>query len=216
MHRYGVMRGLPALTIVLCLTLSVACGDNETPSATPTEAPSSAATAAPAPVATPAEIQVPRLPGPQLVETLRGGGLIVIFRHALTDMSQSDREPFTARDCTNQRNLSAAGRTQATMIGEEIRRLGIPYDVALSSPYCRTKETAGLAFGVYDLTNYATLDRWFGGGSAIAKFYEGISRKTRAFMAGTRDADVWHGADALAMSVIENGRSVLRVLHAPD
>ena len=54
---------------------------------------------------------------------------------------------------------------------------------------------------------YATLDRWFGSGSAIASFYEGISRKTRAFMAGTRDAEVWHGADALAMAVaLEPGR----------
>ena len=48
---------------------------------------------------------------------------------------------------------------------------------------------------------YAQLDAWFGSGSELARFYEGISRKTRAFMAGTRDAEVWHGADALAMAV---------------
>jgi purine nucleosidase len=54
---------------------------------------------------------------------------------------------------------------------------------------------------------YAQLDTWFRSGSAIASFYEGISRKTRAFMAGTRDAEVWHGADALAMAVaLEPGR----------
>ena len=48
---------------------------------------------------------------------------------------------------------------------------------------------------------YAELDAWFAAGGAIARFYQGISRKTRAFMAGTRDAEVWHGADALAMAV---------------
>ncbi len=48
---------------------------------------------------------------------------------------------------------------------------------------------------------YAELDRWFATGGAIAEFYEAISRKTRAFMAGTRDTEVWHGADALAMAV---------------
>ncbi|HVF35454.1 MAG TPA: nucleoside hydrolase [Candidatus Saccharimonadia bacterium] len=57
---------------------------------------------------------------------------------------------------------------------------------------------------------YSQLDAWFSGGSPIARFYEGISRKTRAFMAGTRDAEVWHGADALAMAVVLEPERVTR------
>jgi len=57
---------------------------------------------------------------------------------------------------------------------------------------------------------YAQLDAWFDSGSATARFYEGISRKTRAFMAGTRDAEVWHGADALAMAVAIEPERVTR------
>ncbi|MPZ48088.1 MAG: hypothetical protein GEU75_02040 [Dehalococcoidia bacterium] len=140
--------GTGALFAALSL---IACGgSNETPAPVATST-QPAATSTPSAAVSPAAITVPSLPGPRLVETLRGGGHIVIFRHALTDMSQSDREPFTARDCSNQRNLSAAGREQSRMLGAEIRRLGIPYGVAVTSPYCRTRETAGLAFGTYDI-----------------------------------------------------------------
>jgi hypothetical protein len=40
---------------------------------------------------------------------------------------------------------------QARDIGVQFNRLEIPFTVALSSPYCRTRETAGLAFGVYEV-----------------------------------------------------------------
>ena len=80
------------------------------------------------------------------VADLRRGGYVIAFRHAATDFSMSD----TAReyaDCAHQRNLSAAGRRQARTIGGAFRALGIPVGAAIASPYCRTLETARLAFG---------------------------------------------------------------------
>jgi virginiamycin B lyase len=84
-----------------------------------------------------------------LVDRLRRGGYVLAFRHAATDFSMPDepRDVRQLRDCTRQRNLSAAGRRQSRAIGSALRRLGIPIGQVLASPYCRTRDTARLAFG---------------------------------------------------------------------
>jgi virginiamycin B lyase len=81
-----------------------------------------------------------------LAERLRRGGYVLAFRHAATDFSMTDGTR-DLRDCSRQRNLTAEGRRQARSIGREFRRLGIPVGRVLASPFCRTRETASLAFG---------------------------------------------------------------------
>lgn len=95
-----------------------------------------------------AQADTPDVPlaGPALLDALRGGGNVLLFRHAATDYSQSDTDRQNLAACETQRNLSDAGRAQARAIGEAIRRLGIPIGTVLASPYCRTLETARLAF----------------------------------------------------------------------
>ena len=83
---------------------------------------------------------------PPLVERLRRGGYVLALRHAATDQSMADNTR-DLRDCSKQRNLSAAGRRQAQAIGHALRRLRIPVGTVLASPYCRTRATARLAFG---------------------------------------------------------------------
>lgn len=90
---------------------------------------------------------VPGARGPALVDALRRGGFVIYFRHAATDFSQTDREPVDYADCSRQRNLNARGRSDARAIGAAIRRLRVPIDVVLSSRFCRTRQTAQLAFG---------------------------------------------------------------------
>src|SRR5690606_32051966 len=46
---------------------------------------------------------------------------------------------------------------------------------------------------------HADVDRWLQAGSVRARFYEGISRKTRAWAAAGR-GERWHSADGLAMA----------------
>ena len=75
------------------------------------------------------------------------GGNTVFFRHAKTDALGADRQPFDFGDCARQRNLSVAGRAASTEMGEAIRLLKIPVGKVLASPYCRTIDTARLAFG---------------------------------------------------------------------
>jgi phosphohistidine phosphatase SixA len=84
-------------------------------------------------------------PSAQLVERLRGGGYVLVFRHAATDTGMDTTDDLT--DCSRQRNLSAEGRRQSRTIGRAFRSLGISVDRVLASPFCRTRDTARLAFG---------------------------------------------------------------------
>ena len=83
----------------------------------------------------------------EIAEALRGGGYVIYLRHAATDHSQKDKLGVPLSDCSGQRNLNETGRAQAREIGEALRALEIPIGRVLASRYCRTRETAQLAFG---------------------------------------------------------------------
>ena len=78
---------------------------------------------------------------------LQQGGLVIYLRHAKTDHQQVDVSPIDLGDCETQRNLSAEGRAQAALIGQAIQRLKLPFKQVHTSPFCRTVETAQIAFG---------------------------------------------------------------------
>lgn len=113
--------------------------------ATPTMTPE------PTTIATP--VTQAELGGPELVEALRGGGYVIYFRHAATDNSQTDTDRQNLENCATQRNLSDEGRAEARMIGEAMQALEIPLGEVLASPYCRTRETAEIAFGRVESTS---------------------------------------------------------------
>lgn len=81
-----------------------------------------------------------------LIEALQQGGLVIYLRHAATHKDQIDQRPIDLADCTKQRNLSAQGQQQAERIGSAFKQLNIPVAEVISSPFCRCKETAQLAF----------------------------------------------------------------------
>ena len=84
---------------------------------------------------------------PTLVDRLRAGGYVLYLRHASTDFSRNDAAMTSYFDCAKQRNLTDKGREEARALGEHVKRLGIPIGEVLASPFCRTRETAQLAFG---------------------------------------------------------------------
>jgi phosphohistidine phosphatase SixA len=88
-----------------------------------------------------------------LVSMLQQGGYVIYFRHAATDHSIDDQHPVDLNDCSTQRNLNEQGKEEARIIGEEFIRLNIPIGNIYSSPFCRCKETAEIAFGKYELNN---------------------------------------------------------------
>ncbi len=90
---------------------------------------------------------VDALGGAALVAALRQGGFVLYFRHTSTDFGQSDEAMTSFEDCAQQRNLTDKGREEGRTIGAAVRRLDIPIGKVLSSPFCRTSETATLAFG---------------------------------------------------------------------
>lgn len=85
---------------------------------------------------------------PQLVQALRKGGYVLYMRHATTDANRPDRTPkVDLGDCTSQRPLTQEGRRLASRIGKAVRDAHIPIGEVWTSPMCRTRETARLAFG---------------------------------------------------------------------
>ena len=94
-----------------------------------------------------------------VLSELRKGGYIIYFRHGPTDLTGANDESADMLKCETQRNLSAAGREQATQIGQAFRALRIPVGTVTASPFCRTQDTAKLAFGRFTVSNdlYPTL-----------------------------------------------------------
>ena len=85
-----------------------------------------------------------------LLKALRGGGLIVFFRHGATDFSRDDTRMRDFDDCAHQRMLSDQGRAGLRAIARQWQRLALPVGRVLASPYCRTRESAELLFGRYE------------------------------------------------------------------
>ena len=78
---------------------------------------------------------------------LRSGGMVLLMRHASTEGSPGDPPGYRLDDCATQRNLSEAGRREAARAGEHLRRIGAPIERVYTSPWCRCRETARIAFG---------------------------------------------------------------------
>jgi hypothetical protein len=95
------------------------------------------------------------LSGAKLVAELRKGGYVLYLRHTSTDFSRDDSKSSSYEDCANQRPLLDRGRDEARAIAGHLRRLGIPIGRVYASPFCRTVETALLAFGKAEKTNDA-------------------------------------------------------------
>lgn len=84
---------------------------------------------------------------PTILNSLRHGGYVLYLRHGEANRGE-DQPKIIYGDCATQRNLSEEGRKQSASYGEALRRLHIPVHYPVTaSPFCRTRETAGLAFG---------------------------------------------------------------------
>ena len=73
-------------------------------------------------------------------------GAIVLVRHA-TAPGVGDPPGFRLGDCSTQRNLSDEGRAEARALGQRLRDRGVRVTAVWMSQWCRTRETARLAFG---------------------------------------------------------------------
>jgi len=86
---------------------------------------------------------------------LKTGGLVVLMRH----MSVIKENNPLLRDasCAKERKLSAKGKKQAANIGKAFRDKNIPIEKVLTSPYCRTTDTADITFGKSQPANFLSV-----------------------------------------------------------
>lgn len=81
------------------------------------------------------------------IEQLRKGGYVLYMRHGDTDTSRADAINVDLNDCATQRVLSQEGKRVMAKIGDHIRKAKIPVGEVFSSPMCRSKDSAHIAFG---------------------------------------------------------------------
>jgi hypothetical protein len=91
----------------------------------------------------------------QLAESLKQGGYTIFFRHERTTMTEilRDRLPYNFENCEGQRMLSPAGIASSQETGLAFKILSIPTETVLTSPICRSKDTAQLAFKQFKVTD---------------------------------------------------------------
>ena len=87
----------------------------------------------------------------ELIEVIKSGGHILYMRHGITKRKDKKSKKIIVdiANCETQRNLTKAGQAQVQHIGKAIKLLNIPIGSVISSPYCRTKDTAQAVFGDY-------------------------------------------------------------------
>jgi hypothetical protein len=109
-------RALSLAVLTVACSLAAACAGGERASRETAERPPETTSGEAAPAET-----VPVRSALPLVRALRRGGYVIYFRHAATDPSPDDADPVVLSDCDTQRNLSAAGRTQARSLGPNMK-----------------------------------------------------------------------------------------------
>ncbi|MEQ8355568.1 MAG: histidine phosphatase family protein [Kiloniellaceae bacterium] len=97
--------------------------------------------------------------------TLKNGGYVVLLRHVKA--GGVDADDFDLENCATQRQVGAAGRTQAEILAERFRRAGIAQARVLTSQWCRARQTAEL-LGLGPVTEETGLNyfHWKLGGEA--------------------------------------------------
>ena len=102
------------------------------------------------------------LPDSELLERLKSGGLVIVFRHGNTGPHPTREDavlgeelyPGSERDrqsaylaCDRQRVLSDKGREEMISVADSMQQIGILIGEVFASPLCRTRETAWLLVG---------------------------------------------------------------------
>lgn len=117
-------------------------------------------------------------------------GDVVLYRHALAP-GGGDPPGFRLGDCSTQRNLSDAGREQARRLGQALREQlgGVAVGAVWASPWCRTLETARLAFAAPPVQAQP----------AFASFFEQPDREAAALAAAREQLAAWRGPGVLVV-----------------
>ncbi|MGZ5041827.1 MAG: histidine phosphatase family protein [Usitatibacter sp.] len=114
---------------------------------------------------------------------LRAGGLVILMRHASAGPGLGDPPEFKLGDCATQRNLTDAGREEARRVGLRLKAEKVPIARVYTSPWCRCRETAMLAFGSAE--DWQPLSSFFDFPHQEAEFTERVRKRIGGY--GTRN-----------------------------
>lgn len=119
----------------------------------------------------------PTLANEAVWQALENGGQVVLMRHTAVEPGPGKGSPLL-RDatCTQERNLSQQGKTDAARVGRTFEARAIPLGEVLSSPYCRTQDTARYAFGHVTPTGYLSLSEGLTPAEAARNTAEAMKR----------------------------------------
>jgi phosphohistidine phosphatase SixA len=92
----------------------------------------------------------PGLKGQALLGELKKGGYVIYFRHFETGQDYADQVTADVDNCWTQRRLNTQGFRDAQRIGKLIHDQNIVVSRVLASPFCRTWQSADLAFGRHE------------------------------------------------------------------
>ena len=110
---------------------------------------------------------------------LRRGGLVLLMRHGATGPGLGDPPGYRLGDCSTQRNLSEEGRDEARRIGARLAREKVPIARVYTSPWCRCRETAMLAFGLAE--DWEPLSSAFDFPQREAEFTERVRKRIAGY-----------------------------------
>lgn len=142
-----------------------------------------------------------------LWKTLQKGGYVLLIRHGPTDtMTHSTHPKAEFENCVSQNNLSPEGQAAAKRIGKAFKKRRIPIGEVYASPYCRTQDTARLAFGKYQVWDALDLATSFTEEEANLRNAK-VAERTGTYKGKKNMVLVTHkpNVDALTLELIEPG-----------
>jgi phosphohistidine phosphatase SixA len=131
-----------------------------------------------------------------VVRALRSGGVAIFLRHGRTTPGVGDPPGWKLGDCSTQRNLDAEGRAHAKRVGAWFSQQRIVPTVVRNSPWCRTRDTARLAFGRSQ--DWSALANLFENRAPEKSNVEEVRRYIAALGAGEIAVLVSHGSSISA------------------
>ena len=104
----------------------------------------------------------------EMWKKLAEGGKVVLMRHAAVKIGPGKGDSLL-RDpsCQKERNLSNEGKHEARIIGERFREHNILISKVCHSPFCRTTDTARIAFGDAAPADFLSLLEILGSDEAV-------------------------------------------------
>lgn len=147
---------------------------------------------------------------------LRRGGCVLLMRHGSTGPGLGDPPGFRLDDCTTQRNLSEEGRAEARRVGERMAREKVPIANVYTSPWCRCRETAMVAFGKAE--DWMPLASFFDFPDRDAEYTQRVKKRIGAYSSrnmGGNIVMVTHNVNIAALTKLSVATSEIVVVR-PD